>query len=190
MDKFHAINIKAGVTEYNTKLADGTLRTKVDDIAIPKMKGGKRHSTKALPHLPVSSETLLPEITIKNAEPNCVQQQTSEDGIQALNLVTVSDVASESTPARDAGLQVALAQEGEAANIECTQVPSTDAVDFCSSPNPSKPKAKSTRKRKANKESCVTGGKATFSEAKGTAVGKESPAGYASEEEGTGGDAS
>ena len=67
------------------------------------MKGGKRHSNKALPHLPVSSEMLITEITIKNAEPYCVQQQTSEDGIQALNLVTVSDVASESTPARDTG---------------------------------------------------------------------------------------
>ena len=127
-----------------------------------------------------------------------MQQQTSEDGIQALNLVTVSDVASESTPAKDTSLQVALAQEGESANIECTQVPITDAdpkpkvgdqVDFCSSLNPSKPKAKSTRKRKANKESCVAGGKATFSVAKGTAVGKEGPAGYTSEKEGTGADA-
>ena len=78
----------------------------VNDIAIPKMKGGKCHSTKAVPHLPVSSETLIPEITIKNAEPNCVQQQTSEDGIQALNLVIVSDVASESTPARESSLPV------------------------------------------------------------------------------------
>ncbi len=96
LDKFHAINI-------NDMVADAT---KVDDIAIPKMKCGKRaqrHSTKALPHLPVSSETLLPEIAIKNAEPNCVQQQTSEDGIQALNLITVSDVVSESIPARDTG---------------------------------------------------------------------------------------
>ena len=75
LDKFHAINI-------NDTLADGT---KVDDIAIRKMKGGKRHSTKAVPHLPVSSDTLIPEITIKNAEPDCVQQQTSEDGVQALN---------------------------------------------------------------------------------------------------------
>ena len=159
-------------------------------ITIPKVKRVQKHSTKAVAHLPVSSETLLPEITNKNAEPDCVQQQTPEDGVQALNLVTISDVASESTAARDTGLQVALAQEGEAANFECTQVPSTDAVDFCSSSNPSKPKAKSTRKRKANKESSVTGGKATFSRAKGTASGKEGPAGYASEEEGTGGDAS
>ena len=111
-----------------------------------------------------------------------MQQQTSEDGIQALNLVTVSDVAYERTPARDTGLQDALTQEPETANIECTQVPSTDAVDFCSSPNPSKPKTKSTRKRKANKESCVAGGK-------DKASGKEGPAGYASEKEGTGGDA-
>ena len=174
LDKFHAINI-------NNRVADGTLRTKVDDIAIPKMKGGKRaqmHSTKAVPHLPVSSETLIPEITTKNAEPNCVQQQTSEDGVQALNLINVSDVASESTSARDTGLQVALAQEPEAANIECTQVPITEAdpkpevgdqVDFCSSLNPSKPKPKSARKRKANKESCVPG-------RKGTAGGKEGPA--------------
>ena len=96
LDKFHAININAGVTDW---LADGPLRTKVEQldqyhIAIPKMKGGKRserHSTKgtqhsqAVPHSPVSSETLIPEITIKNAEPNCVQQQTSEDRVQALN---------------------------------------------------------------------------------------------------------
>ena len=96
MDKFHAININASVTDYNNRLADGTLRTKVEQldqyhIAIPKMKGGKpvqRHSTKgtqAVPHSSVSSETLIPEITIKNAEPNCVQQQTSEDRVQALN---------------------------------------------------------------------------------------------------------
>jgi len=111
-----------------------------------------------------------------------VQQQTSEDGIQALNLVIVSDVASESTPARDSSLPVStpspfmtIAQEPEATNIECTQVPITEAdpkpkvgdqVDFCSSLNPSKPKAKSMPKRKANKESCVAGGKATFSEKK------------------------
>jgi len=180
LDKFHAINIKPGATEYNNRVADGT---KVDDIAIPKIKRGQRHSTKAVPHLPVSSETLLPEIASKNAEPDCVQQQTSEDGIQALNLVNLSDVASESTPARDTGLKVALAHEPEAADIECTQDPNTDAVDFCSSPNPSKPKAKSARKRKANKESCVAGGK-------DKASGKEGPAGYASEKEGTGGDAS
>ena len=133
----------------------------------------------ALPwHVALSSLTTR-EITIKNAEPNCVQQQTSEDGVQALNLI---NVASESSSARDTGLQVALAQEGEAANIECTQVPITEAdpkpevgdqVDFCSSFNPRKPKAKSTRKRKANKESCVTGGNATFSRAKGNASGKE-----------------
>jgi len=97
-----------------------------------------------------------------------VQQQTSEDGIQPLNLVTVSDVASETTLAREAGLQVALAQEPEAADIECTQVPSTDAVDFCSSANPSKPKTKSTRKRKANKDSCVAGEKGKASEKEGT----------------------
>ncbi len=131
LDTFHAISI-------NDRVADGT---KVDDIAIPKIKGGKRHSTKALPHLPVSSPSVLPEITNKNAEPDCVQQQTSEDGIKALNLVTVSDVACESAPARDTGLQVGLAQEPEAADIKCTQVPGTDGVDFCSSPNPSKPKA-------------------------------------------------
>ena len=125
LDKFHAINI-------NDSVADGS---KVDDMAIRKIKGGKRH-------LPVSSQTLLPE---KNAEPECVQQQASEDRIQALNLLTGSDLASESTPARDTGLQVALAQEQETADIECTQVPSTDAVDFCSSPIPCKPKAKSTR---------------------------------------------
>ena len=151
-----------------------------------------------MPHLPVSSETLIPELAIKNAEPNCVPQQTSEHGVQALNLINVTEVASESTPARDTGLQVALAQEPEAANIECTQVPIstpspfmaiaqepeaannectqvpiTDAVDFCSSLNPSKRKAKSTRKRKANKG---TGGKATFNDAKGTAGGKEGQA--------------
>ena len=186
LDKFHAINIKLGATEYNNRVADGT---KVDDIAMPKIKRAQKHSTKAVPHLPVSSETLLPEITNKNAEPDCVQQQTSEDGIQALNLVTVSDLASESTPAKDMSLQVALAQEPEAAEIECTQVPSTDAVDFCSSPNPSKPKAKSTRKRKANKESCVAGRKATFSDAKGTGSGKEGAGGDASEKEGAGGEA-
>jgi hypothetical protein len=149
-------------------------RTKVDDIAIRQIKGGKRH-------LPVSSETLLPE---KNAEPEFEQQQTSEDGTLSLNLVTVSDVGAESTPARDAGLQDGLAKEPEAANIEFTQVPSTDAVDFCSSPNPSKPKAKSTRKRKASKESSVTGGKATFSRAKGKASTKEDPAGDTSGKEG------
>ena len=147
LDKFHAINIKPGATEYNNSVADGT---KVDDITIPKIKRVQKHSTKAMPHLPVSSETLLPEITNKNAEPDCVQQQTSEDGIQAFNLVTASDVASETTPSKDAGLHDALAKESEAAAIECTQVPSTDAVDLCSSPNTSNPKAKSTRKRKAN----------------------------------------
>ena len=67
------------------------------------------------------------------------------------------------------------------------QVPITDEVDFCSSLNPSKPKAKSTRMRKANKE---TGGKATFSRAKGTASGKEGAGGDAGEKEGTGADAS
>ncbi len=68
LDKFHALKI-------NVRLADGTLRTNVEqldqyqvnDIAIPKMKGGKRHSNKALPRLPVSSEILIPEIAIKNA---------------------------------------------------------------------------------------------------------------------------
>jgi len=180
LDKFHAINIKPGATEYNNRVAYGT---KVDDIAIPKIKRAQRHSTKAVPHLPVSSETLLPEIASKNAEPDCVRQQTSEDGIQPLNLVNLSDVASESTPARDTGLQVALTQEGVAANIECTQVPNTDAVDFCSSPNPSKPKAKSTRKRKANKEPGVAGGK-------DKASGKEGACGDASEKEVAGGEAS
>ena len=115
-----------------------------------------------------------------------MQQQTSENDIQALNLINVSDLAS----ARDSGLQVALALEREAVNVDCTQVPITEAVDFCSSLDPSKPKAKSTRKRKANKESCVTGRKASFSDAKGNAVGKEGPAGYTSEKEGTGVDAS
>ncbi len=75
-----------------------------------------------------------------------------------------------------AGLQGALAQEQEAADIECTQVPSTDAVDFCLSHNPSKPKAKSTRERKADKESCVAG-------AKGKASGKEGACGDASEDD-------
>ena len=80
------------------------------------------------------------------------------------------------------GLHDAFAQESEAADIECTQVPSTDAVDLCSSPNPSKPKAKSTRKRKANKDSCMTGGKANAS-------GKEGAGGDASGKEGACGDA-
>ena len=160
-------------------MADGT---KVDDIDMPKIKRAQKHSTKAVAHLPVSSETLIAEITNKNAEPDCVQQQTSEDWIQALNLVIASDVASESTPARDAGLQVALCQESEAADIECTQVPSTDPVDLCSSPNQSKPKAKSTRKRKANKESGMAG-------EKGKASGKEGACGDASEKEEAGADA-
>ena len=77
------------------------------------------------------------------------------------------------------GLHDALTQEPEAADIECTQVPSTDAVDLCSSPNQSKPKAKSTRKRKANKDSCMAG-------EKGKASGKEGAGGDASEKEDAG----
>ena len=66
LGKFHAINIKPGATEYNTRLADDN---KMDDITIPKIKRAQKQSTKAVPRLPVSSETLIPEITIKNAEP-------------------------------------------------------------------------------------------------------------------------
>ncbi len=48
LDKFHGITINAGVTDYNNRFADGTLRTKVEqldqyqvnEMAIPKMKGG------------------------------------------------------------------------------------------------------------------------------------------------------
>ena len=72
-----------------------------------------------------------------------------------------------------------MAQAHDAADIECTGAdlkPKVgDQVDFCLPSNPTKPKTKSTRKRKANKESCVADGDAK---------------GGAGETEGTGGDAS
>ena len=100
----------------------------------------------------------------------CGRKQSNEDGVQEVKL---NNVMSESIPARDTGLQVAIAQESEAALIECTirdtQVPITgaytkpkvgDQVDFCSTLDQSKTKTKSTRQRTAKKGAGGAGRKA------------------------------
>ena len=108
--------------------------------------------------------------------------------MQEVKLDNVIDVVSESIPAQDTGLQVALAQEEEATHIECTtsstQVPITgaykvgDQVDLCSPLAASKTKSKSTRYRTSKK-----GAGGARGDGKGSALGKEDTGGDASETE-------
>ena len=191
LHKFHGIDLNAEDDDYEGKMGDDGMKTKLEPInreaPIKNIDNGKRAQRQsekvpqpepALHHSPLLSDAIMPKVSSKIGHRHYGQKQSIEDGVQEVN---IDNAVSESIPLQDTGLQVstptnavAIAQAQESADSECTQVPITsadlkpkvgDQNGFCLA---STTKAKSTRKRKANKDSCVAGEKGKASEKEGT----------------------
>ena len=178
LDKFHRIDVYADEDEdeyygkfndedsYNGKFTDYIEKHELEPINQLDQFGVRE---KSLPNiaqpLPVLEPSPVPSLDI--IPKLCVQMQSGEGGVHALDLANDIDVASESMPSEDARGQVstpassvAIEEEQAAARVECT-IPSAqviipgadlkpnvgDQVDFCSTLQLSTIKAKSTRKR-------------------------------------------
>ena len=168
LDKFHGIDLNAVDDEGDKTEVKPRSQVAHRGGSIKNRKRAHKDTEKVPQPETVHHQSEVPSDKIGHTR--CGRKQANEDGGQE---VKIENVMSESIPARETSLQVAIAQEPEAALIECTisdtQVPITgsytnpkvgDQVDFCSTLAQSQTKTKSTRQRTAKKGVGGPGGKA------------------------------